>query len=128
MQEIFTSGTQYGDIKGNITIDGFDSGNLHDFAEDNSINTSQYFPIGIEIYRGEHGHESISIIAIDTAAVGIGTTYDNIKDYLNQNEDVDVKRIDLPNATFEDYLKKCKRLSISAAALPELMNKKMNIS
>jgi hypothetical protein len=128
MQEIFTSSTQYGDIKGNVTIDGFSSGNLHDFAKDNSINTNQYFPVGIKIYRGENGHESISIIAVDTAAVGIGTTYDNIKDYFDQNEDVDVKRIDLPNATFEDYLKKCKRFSIAAASLPELMNKKINIS
>jgi len=128
MPEIFTSGTQYGDIKGNITVDGFDSGNLHEFAEDNNVDTSQYFPIGIEINRGEHGHESISITAIDTVAVGIGSTYDNIKDYFDQNEVVNVKRIDLPNATFQDYLKKCKRFSIAAASLPELMNKQTNIS
>jgi len=128
MQELFTLETQYGDIKGNITIDGFDGENLHDFAKDNSINTNQFFPIGIEIYRSEHGNESISIIAIDTISVGISSTYENIKDYFNENENVNVKRIDLPNATLNDYLKKCKRLSISAVSLPELMNKKIDIS
>jgi len=56
------------------------------------------------------------------------TQYGDIKDYFDKNEDVNVKRIDLPTATFEDYLKKCKRFSIAAASLPELMNKKINIS
>lgn len=128
MQEVFTSSTQYGDLKGNITIDGFMGGNLHDFAKAYGINTSQYFPIGIDIYIGQNGHQNISIVAIDVGAVGIGSTYDNIKVYIESNDIIDVKKIDCPNATLDDYLKVCKRFSITAAALPELMNKTMNIS
>lgn len=128
MQEIFRSSTQYGDLKGNITIDGFDGRNLHDFAQANGVNTSQYFPIGIDIYIGDHGHQSISIVTIDVGAVGIGSTYDNIKEYLENNEEINVKKIDCPNATLNDYLKHCKRFSIAAASLPELMDKTMNLS
>lgn len=127
MQEIFTSSTQYGDIKGNITIDGMMGGNLSEFAKANGINTSQYFPIGIEIYLGENDFQSISIIAVDKNAIGLGTTYENVKVYLEQNEEVDVKKIDLPNATLNDYLKLCKRFSIVASSIPELMNKTINI-
>lgn len=127
MQEVFTSSTQYGDIKGNVSIDGFDGINLHDFAETYGIDTTQYFPIGIEIYIGQNEYQSISIVAIDMNTVGIGTTYDNIKIYLESNDKIDVKKIDCPNATLNDYLKICKRFSLAAASLPELMNKTMNI-
>lgn len=127
MQEIFRSSTQYGDLKGNITIDGFDGNNLHDFAQVNGVNTSQYFPIGLNIYIGENGFQNISIVAIDLGAVGIGSTYDNIKTYIDSNEEIDVKKFDCPNATLDDYLKMCKRFSIAAASLPELMNKTINI-
>lgn len=128
MQEVFTSSTQYGDIKGNVMIDGLDGGNLHDFAETYNINTDQYFPIGIEIYIGQNEYQSISIVAIDMEAVGIGSTYDNIKVYLESKDEIDVKKIDCPNATLNEYLKICKRFSIAAASLPELMNKTINIS
>ena len=128
MQEVFTSSTQYGDLKGNVTIDGFDGGNLHDFAQANGVNTNQYFPIGIDIYIGEHGHQSISIITIDVNAVGIGSIYENIKDYLESNEEIDVKKFTFPNVTLNDYLQKCKRFSIVAASIPELIKKQMNVS
>ena len=36
MEEIFTSSTQYGDIKGNITIDGQMSDNLREFSKSNN--------------------------------------------------------------------------------------------
>jgi hypothetical protein len=127
MQKIFTSATQYGDIKGNVTIDGMMGGNLSEFAKNNGINTDQYFPIGIEIYVGENDFQSLSIIAIDKNAIGLGTTYDNVKTYLEQNEEVDVKKIDLPNTTLNDYLKLCKRFSIAASSIPELMHKTINI-
>lgn len=128
MYEIFSSATQYGDIKGDVTIDGTMGGNLHDFAKDNGINTDKYFPVGINIYLGDNGHQSISIIAIDVEQIGIGSTYDNIKDYMESNEEIDIKKFNLPNATFEDYLRICKRFSIAATSIPELMNKKINIS
>ena len=128
MQEIFTSSTQYGDIKGDVTIDGMMGGNLSEFAKANGIDTNQYFPIGIDIYVGENKYQSISIIAVDKNEIGLGTTYENVKVYLEENEEVDVKKINLPNATLDDYFKLCKRFSISASSIPELMNKKINIT
>ncbi len=127
MQEIFTSSTQYGDITGNITIDGMIGGNLSEFARINGIDTEQFFPIGIQIYLGVNNFQDISIIVVDKNAIGLGTTYENVKVYLEENEEVDVKKINLPNATLNDYLKLCKRFSIAASLLPELMNKKINI-
>lgn len=102
-------------------------GNLSEFAKANGINTSQYFPIGIKIHLGENDFQSISIIAVDKNAIGLGTTYENVKVYLEQNEEVDVKKINLPNVTLNDYLKLCKRFSIAASSIPELMNKTINI-
>ena len=128
MEEVFTSSTQYGDIKGDITIDGQISGNLHEFSKDNNIDTDKYFPIGIEIYIGENKYQNIDIIAIDKEAIGLGSKYENIKIYLEENDKPDVKKINIPNATLDDYLKFCKRFSISATSIPELMNKTINIT
>jgi len=128
MEEVFTSSTQYGDIKGNVTIDGQMSNNLHEFSKNYKIDTEKYFPIGIDIYIGENKYQNIDIIAIDKDVIGLGLKYENIKAYLEENDKPDVKKINIPNATLDDYLKFCKRFSISASSIPELMNKTINIT
>jgi len=125
MTQEFNSGTQYGDIHGNITIDNAHNSGLHEFAEEFSVDTDRYFPIGIDIYIGDNSFVNISIIAVDTT---ISNDYDNIRDYFNNNDIVDVKEFTLKNATLDDYLKHCKRLNIRASLLPELMGKTINIT
>ena len=126
MKEKFTSSTQYGDIKGNVTIDGHGNPNLHDFAEKYGIDTKKYFPIAIDIYRGI-SHESIYIIAVETDLFGSGTNYSNIPDYLQNDTDAFVKKIELKDATIEDYLKECKRFNLVASSIPELINLEIDI-
>ena len=120
--------TKFGDISGNVAIDGKMSENLHEFSESNNIDTKKYFPIGIDIYIGESGCQTIDIIAVDKNAIELGVKYENIKEYLSKNDKPAVKKINIPNATLADYLKICKRFSMSATSIPELMNKIINIT
>lgn len=126
MNTIFTSSTQYGDLKGNISIDSEINGDLHEFAKKHGVNTDKYFPVGIDIFIHVRGTASISILAVDFDNLKQDPTYDNLKQYLEENEEIDIIEIDLNNATFEDYLKECKRVNIVATSIPGLLNHKIN--
>lgn len=112
-----SAGTQYGDLKGNVSIDG-NMGNdaLFSFAKENGINTDEYFPISIGVYK-EGKYESISI---DTST--IASSYDEIKKYLRENPDqpLPVKRFNL-DVNLEDYLNFIKRFSFVVTFNDELM-------
>jgi hypothetical protein len=109
--ENFSANVQYGDLKGGVSIDEGDLKGLHDFAQNNGINVQQYFPIGVSFYIGENGFVSTIIITIDVVTHSIPGNYDNIKDFIEQNNPVPVVKFDI-SKSFEDFLQYIKRVNI----------------
>ena len=109
--ENFSESVQYGDLKGGISIDEGDLKGLHDFAQNNGINTTQYFPVGVSFYIGENGFLSTTITTVDVITNNIPGDYENIKDFIEQNNPVPVVKFDI-SKSFEDFLQYTKRVNI----------------
>jgi len=116
-----SAGTQYGDLKGNVSIDSHTGGGLFEFAKKNGIDTEEYFPISIGVYK-EGDFESVTI---DT--VNVASSYDGLKEYLASNPaPLPVKRFTL-NVSLNDYLKFIKRFSFVATFNEELIGQEIRI-
>ena len=98
--QTISAGVQYGDLKGNVAIDGHNGSPLFDIAKEFGINTNEYFPISIGMYKeGEH-----ETFAIDT--VKIASTSDGILAYLKEHpESLPVYRSKV-EASFEQIFQK----------------------
>lgn len=61
---------QYNDMKGTIAVDWADQRGFWRFVSDFGVDTDQYFPFGVNVYRGGAGKSFVSILLVETAAVG----------------------------------------------------------
>ena len=109
--ENFSASVQYGDLKGGVSIDEGDLKGLHDFASDNGIATEQYFPIGMSFYIGENRFVSTTVITVDVVANNIPGDYENIKDFIEQNNPVPVVKFDI-DKDINEFFKYTKRVNI----------------
>ena len=107
---------QYGDYDGTVAADRHDQRGLSDLAEKHGIDTNKYFVFGMDIFMGETrgdelAHANVSILAIDTEAVG-ADSLDGIQNYVDDNQGM------LPyvefgiDASLEEVLLFFKRFSI----------------
>ena len=116
-----SAGTQYGDLKGNVAIDGHTGTGLFEFAKQNGIDTEEYFPISIGVYK-EGDFESVAIDAVKVAS-----SYDGLKEYLASNPGpLPVKRFRL-DVGLNDYLNFIKRFSFVATFNEELIGQEIRI-
>src|SRR5919106_96122 len=60
-----SAGVQYGDLKGNVAIDGHQGNPIFDIARANGINTDEYFPIALGVYK----EGDFASVAIDTVKI-----------------------------------------------------------
>ncbi len=109
--ENFSASVQYGDLKGGVSIDEGDLKGLHDFAQSNGINTTQYFPVGVSFYIGENGFVSTTITTVDVITNNIPRDYENIKDFIEQNNPVSVVKFDI-DKDINEFFKYTKRVNI----------------
>ena len=72
----FESGVQYGDYKGNVSIDGFTGPSLHELCREKKVLPSGYFPVGAELYmdntfqREQDKLFSCTVFAVDSDQIG----------------------------------------------------------
>ncbi len=111
--ETLEASVQYGDIKGNIAIDEDHAKGLHEFAQEQGIDTNKLFPIAVDFRKCVDGTIGTTIIAVDTNAHNIPGDYENIKDFIEQNDPVPVVQIDV-DGDINAFFKHCKRVSITA--------------
>ena len=109
--ENFSASVQYGDLKGGVSIDEGDLKGLYDFAQSNGINTTQYFPVGVSFYIGENGFVSTTITTVDVITNNIPRDYENIKDFIEQNNPVSVVKFDI-DKDINEFFKYTKRVNI----------------
>jgi len=109
--ESFSASVQYEDLKGGVSIDEGDLKGLHDFAQSNGINTTQYFPVGVSFYIGENDFVNTTVITVDVVANNIPGDYENIKDFIEKNDPVPVVKFDI-DKDINEFFKYTKRVSI----------------
>ena len=100
--------TQYGDLTGNVSIDGYNSDEaLIGFAEKHGINIKEYLPISIRMSK-EETYESILIYTIKQASIS-----GSLDKYLDNNlGPIPVNIVQIEDATFNDYLNFIKRFDL----------------
>ena len=114
MSESAIATTQYGDLKGTVSIDGFDGPFLRILGQKSNMPPG-YTPVGISIYTSEpskRGFLSVDIYAVDSNVGGISG--DDIRHYSKAHDTIPVFQF---NAQVEvaDLLPYIKRLHIVAA-------------
>ena len=123
MSGIFSTETQYNDLKGKISIDNGDTSNIFDLLTNNGINTNIYFPIGVTYYQGV-SHSSLRITTIDKSNTNL-SDYDSIKDYIDSQDVVPVKVFDI-KISLEDFIKNyTKRFSFAMSNIEGFVGKEI---
>ena len=92
MAEPFIAGVQYGDLKGTIAFDGFESPPLHQLAKLSNMPPG-YFPVGFTtsgVQAAKSGVISFDIVAVRSDDVS-GTVDDMIR-YARENNELPVYR------------------------------------
>lgn len=113
MKDIIRATTQYGDMKGEISIDWHNSGlDLIEFAESLGFKASDYFLVGISFYRGEHGGIYISFYGVDKKE--IGDDFEEISSFAKKNNNTLPVIEFKTEAELEDLQRYLKRVSIKA--------------
>jgi len=86
MSESFVAGTQYGDLKGTISLDGFSSPPLYDFAALTDMPVG-YWPVGISFYTLHitDGTIPFRIVAVQSSVVGHKT--EDVEVYASEHND-----------------------------------------
>lgn len=108
--EKVTSATQYGDLKGTISLDGYSGSFLHDLKKKINV-PEKYFPLGLEVYAGEpgtnHSYLSMTLYAADTTLVG--NNADAIKAFAASKGNIEVEsfEVKLPIGEILPLIKRC---------------------
>ncbi|MHC3995669.1 hypothetical protein ACXWTF_12665 [Thiomicrolovo sp. ZZH C-3] len=120
--ETFGASVHYDDLKGSVAMDEAHNKGIHEFAKENGIDTTRYFPIAIDIWSSEQRLD-ITVVTIDVEAEGIGAgEYDTVKSYIDAADPVIVKRFDT-DATLADFLKHWKLFNLFATKIDGLEGK-----
>jgi hypothetical protein len=120
--ENFTSGTQYGDIKGNITMDEQHAKGLHAIATANGVNINVDFPIAFDLYIGENDFVNLSVYTVERN----NNDYETAKELVDNNDPIPVKKVDI-NISVADFFKHFKRINITASPMDGVIGKDYTI-
>lgn len=117
-----SAGTQYGDYKGNVSVDRKDGKDpLIDFARDNGVDIEKYFLLSATYYN-ENYNSHVTIIATT-----IASDYAGVAEYIKSNkEPMPVKQFTI-DISLEDYLKYMKRFSFMITFQDALIGQEINI-
>ena len=118
----FTSATQYGDIKGNITMDQQHAKGLHELAKANGVNLNVDFPIAFDLYVGENGFVDLSIYTVKVD----DNNYETAKELVDSSDPIPVKKVDI-NISVDDFFKHFKRINITASPMEGVIGKDYTI-
>lgn len=118
----FTSSTQYGDIRGNVTMDEQHAKGLHEIATANGVNIDIDFPIAFDLYIGENGYASLSIYTVKRD----NNDYKTAKDFVDNHNPIPVNKVDI-SMSVTDFFKHFKRISITASPMDGVIGKDYTI-
>lgn len=117
MSDTFTASTQYGDLTGTVSFDGYDGDFLNQIAAKSDVPEDQ-FPIGFGInslWSDENGTVRMSIDVIAVPCKTVGESVVAMLAYEREHGELPAKRYDC-SLTFAELLPLMNRMNICARA------------
>lgn len=115
-EDTLHAATQYGDVQGAVSLDGWSMPPLSDIAKALGVDTERYWPINIHFYAspplGARTFTHVSVDVVDKLL--FGDNFDDLRCYVSERQGkVQTIRFTRTNVNLVELLKPIKRLSIA---------------